>query len=174
MNLNGFNLKLPRINVDGFSNSMNFGLLAQNPHESTSLMNPIVRNILAVIVGGIVGMSVNMALIMVSGSIIQNPEGFDPTSEESIAATAHLLESRHFLMPFIAHAGGTLAGALIAALIAATHKMKFAMGIGVFFLIGGIAACFMIPAPTWFIIVDLVIAYIPMGILGGRLAGAKN
>ena len=42
----------------------------------------------------------------------------------------------------LAHALGTFAGAFLAALIAANHKMKFAPGIGVFFLMGGIANTF--------------------------------
>lgn len=138
------------------------------------LMNPVIRNILAVIVGGLVGMVVNMSLIMYADSIIPYPEGYDPTTAEGMNATYHLLSSKHFIVPFVAHAGGTLVGAFFAALIAATHKMKFAIGIGVFFLIGGIAACLMIPATTWFIVLDLAVAYIPMGILGGKLAGAKN
>jgi hypothetical protein len=33
----------------------------------------------------------------------------------------HLFEPRHFVMPFLAHALGTLAGALAAFLIAATY-----------------------------------------------------
>jgi hypothetical protein len=52
--------------------------------------------------------------------------------------------------------------------------MKFALGLGVFFLLGGIAAAFMIPAPTWFIILDLVAAYIPMAYLAGKLVDKKN
>ena len=134
----------------------------------------IVRNILAVIAGAFIGGAVNMGIIMVSGSIIPYPEGYDPSSEESIQATAHLLESRHFIMPYFAHAGGTLVGAILAALIAATHKMKFAIAIGCFFLIGGIAASFMIPAPTWFVVLDIATAYIPMGMMGGKLVGANR
>jgi hypothetical protein len=34
----------------------------------------------------------------------------------------HLFEPRHFIMPFPAHAVGTLAGALVAYLIAASYK----------------------------------------------------
>jgi len=29
-------------------------------------------------------------------------------------------------------------------------------------LVGGIAACFMIPAPAWFMAADLLLAYLPM------------
>ena len=134
-------------------------------------MHPIVRNILAVITGIIVGSAVNMGLIMVSGSIIPPPEGVDPTDLESLKASMHLFEAKHFIFPFLAHALGTLAGSFLAALIAASHKMKFALAIGVFFLLGGIANTFMLPSPTWFTILDLVAAYIPMAWLGGIIAG---
>ena len=43
------------------------------------------------------------------------------------------------------------------------------MTIGVFFLIGGTMSVFMLPAPVWFEILDLSLAYIPMGWLGGKL-----
>jgi hypothetical protein len=72
-------------------------------------------------------------------------------------------------MPFLAHALGTFAGALFAALIAANHKMKFALGIGVFFLIGGIANICMLPSPLWFTALDLIGAYIPMGYIAGKI-----
>jgi hypothetical protein len=55
-------------------------------------------------------------------------------------------------------------------MIAASHKMKFAIGIGAFFLIGGTTMVFMLPSPMWFNILDLVVAYIPMGYLGGMIA----
>jgi hypothetical protein len=34
--------------------------------------------------------------------------------------------------------------------------------IGAVFLCGGVAASFMIPAPAWFIALDLLVAYLPM------------
>ena len=134
-------------------------------------MNPILRNILAVLAGIVGGSAVNMGLIMVSGSIIPPPEGVDPASMESLKASMHLFEAQHFIFPFLAHALGTFAGAFLAALIAASHKMKFALAMGVFFLIGGIANTFMLPSPTWFTILDLVAAYIPTAWLGGTIAG---
>ncbi len=137
-------------------------------------MNPIVRNILAVIAGAVIGSMVNMGLIMLGGSVIPAPEGADVTSMESLKSSMHLFEPKHFIFPFLAHAAGTLVGAFIAALIAATHKMKFAIVIGILFLAGGIANTFMLPAPTWFIALDLIVAYLPMGWLGGKLAGADK
>lgn len=135
-------------------------------------MNPILRNILAVIAGAILGGVVNMGIITVSGSIIPPPEGADITSSEGLKESIHLFKPINFLMPFLAHALGTLVGAFIAALIAATHKIKMALVVGFFFLIGGISMVFMVPSPTWFTILDLAVAYIPMAWIGGKLARA--
>ena len=60
------------------------------------------------------------------------------------------------------------------ALIAVNHNLKFAIGIGIWFLIGGIVNIFMLPSPLWFSILDLVAAYIPMAYLGGVLVIKKN
>ena len=45
-------------------------------------MNPVLRNILAVIVGAIIGSIVNGTLIAVSGNVIPPPEGADVTTVE--------------------------------------------------------------------------------------------
>jgi hypothetical protein len=132
-------------------------------------MNPILKNILAVIAGIVVGGAVNMGIIMISGSIIPPPEGADVTTTEGLKASMHLFQPKHFIMPFLAHALGTLAGALVAGILAASHKAKFALGIGVFYLLGGIASVFMLPSPIWFNILDLVGAYIPMAYIAGKI-----
>jgi hypothetical protein len=102
----------------------------------------------------------------------------DVNNAESLRQAMHLFEPRHFVMPFLAHAVGTFAGALAAYLIAATYRSKMAYVIGVLFLCGGVAASFMIPAPAWFIALDLVVAYLPMAWLaiqiGKRLKPANN
>jgi len=136
-------------------------------------MNPIIRNTLAVISGLVLGSVVNMGIIMISGSIIPPPEGADVTTMEGLKESMHLFQPKHFLFPFLAHALGTLVGAIITAIIAANHKMKFALVIGVFFLIGGIINIVMLPSPTWFTIVDLVGAYIIMAWIGGKLVERK-
>lgn len=132
-------------------------------------MNSLLRNILAGLAGFTIGNMVNMGIIMASGSIIPPPEGADATTMEGLKASIHLFQPKHFIMPFLAHALGTFSGALVAAYVAATHKMNLALGIGLIFLIGGIAAVFMIPAPMWFNVLDLVAAYIPMAYFAGKL-----
>ncbi len=137
-------------------------------------MNPILKNILAVIAGVAGGSIVNMGIIMISSSIIPPPAGADVTTVEGLKAVMHLFEPKHFLLPFLAHALGTFAGASLAAFIAANSKMLIALGIGVFFLAGGITNIVMLPSPLWFTVVDLVGAYIPMGYLAGRLVLNKQ
>ena len=132
-------------------------------------MNPILKNILAVVAGILLGGAVNMGIIMISGSIIPPPEGADVTTTEGLKASMHLFQPKHFIFPFLAHALGTFAGALLTAFIAANHKMKFAFGIGVFFLAGGIANILMLPSPLWFTVLDLAAAYIPMSYLAAKL-----
>lgn len=129
----------------------------------------VLRNILAVLAGAVAGSVVNMALIMVSGTVIPPPAGTDVTTTEGLRAALPLFEPRHFLFPFLAHALGTLTGALVTALVASRWRMALALVIGVFFLAGGVATTLMLPSPLWFTLVDLVGAYLPMAWLGGRL-----
>ncbi len=137
-------------------------------------MNPILRNVLAVVAGIVLCMLVNGGIISLGSSIIQPPAGMNVNDMESIRANAHLFEPKHFIMPFLAHALGSLIGAFVAAIIAASRKMTFALVVGIVHLLGGIAAAFMIPAPVWFIALDLIGAYIPMALLGGKLGGGSK
>jgi hypothetical protein len=128
-----------------------------------------LRNILAVVVGIVIGSIVNMLFVTVGPSLIPPPAGVDVTTAESLAKSIHLFAPRHFVTPFVAHAVGTFAGAFAAYLIAASYKPRMAYVVGVVFLCGGIAASFMIPAPKWFIALDVLVAYLPMAWLGIRL-----
>jgi hypothetical protein len=137
-------------------------------------MKPIVRNILAIIVGLIAGSFVNMGIIMASGSIIPPPEGVDNTTMEGLKAGMHLFQPKHFLFPFLAHAIGTFAGALLTAIIAVKRNMLYALIVGAFFMIGGIINILMLPSPTWFTVVDLVFAYYPMAYFAAKLVPLKK
>ena len=137
-------------------------------------MSPTAKNIFAVVAGFIIGSIVNMGLIMVLSEIIPPPAGVDVTNMESLKNSMHLFEPIHFLSPFLAHALGTLVGAAVAGMFAASRKMRFALGIGTFFMLGGIVNAFMLPSPVWFMVLDLAVAYLPMGWLGGKFAESKT
>jgi len=129
----------------------------------------IVRNILAIVIGLVIGSTINMAIVIGGSSLVPPPEGVDVSNTESIRASIHLFELKHFITPFLAHALGTFSGVLAAFTIAASHQTIIAYGIGAAFLLGGIVATFMIPAPYWFIGLDLIVAYIPMAWAGIKL-----
>ncbi len=133
-------------------------------------MHPVLRNILAVVLGLVVGGAVNLLIIQISGSIIPPPNGADITTMEGLKSTMHLFGPEHYIFPFLAHALGTLVGAFVAAKIAATNKIKFALAIGAFFFLGGAINAYLLPAPTWFLILDLAGAYFPMAYLGKKIA----
>lgn len=130
----------------------------------------MLRNLVAVLVGLFVGGLVNMGLVTVGPQVIPPPAGVDMTTAEGLQAGIALLEPRHFVFPWLAHAIGTLVGAWLAARLAVNHHQRLALIVGLMFLVGGIVAATMIPAPAWFIALDLIAAYIPMAWLGGRLA----
>jgi hypothetical protein len=137
-------------------------------------MNSIGRNILSVIIGVLAGGMLNMGIIMISSSLIAPPAGADVTTMEGLKASLHLFEPKHFIMPFLAHALGTLLGAFVTAKMVLNHKMKFALGIGAWYLVGGIINIVMLPSPTWFTILDLGVAYLPMAFIAGKLAEGKK
>ena len=134
-----------------------------------------LHRILAVIVGLVAGSIVNMGLVLVGPHIIPVPEGVDVSDVESMAASVHLFGPQHFVFPFLAHALGTVAGCLVAFLLEGSRRSVVAYVTGGLFLLGGFSAAVTIPAPKWFIVLDLVVAYIPMAWiairLGGRISG---
>jgi hypothetical protein len=135
-------------------------------------MKNVLRNILAVVLGLVVGSCVNMGLIILGSKLIAPPLGADTTTMAGLKASIHLFTPLHFLFPFLAHALGTLAGAALAATVAATPPTALAYVIGCAFFAGGLINCFMLPAPPWFMALDLALAYFPMAWLGRKL-GAR-
>lgn len=132
-------------------------------------MNNTLRNVIAVIIGWLIGSIVNMSLISLGYNLFPI-EGVDTNNIEELSNAMSSLDLEYFLFPFLAHALGTLIGALIAAIVAKNNKRMMSMIVGVIFLMGGIAVSFMVDSPIWFTIIDLLLAYIPMAYFGYKLA----
>ena len=115
-----------------------------------------------------------MGLILLGSSLIAAPDGVDVTNTESLAGAMHLFGPQHFVFPLLAHAVGTLAGATVGHVIAATHRDAIAWMIGALFLAGGVTAALTLPAPLWFVAADLVLAYFPMAWLAIRIGRATR
>jgi uncharacterized membrane protein YqgA involved in biofilm formation len=126
-------------------------------------MQKVLLNVLILIIGIVVGMLVNAAFIKLGTLLIPLPEGVDPMNAEN-------WELSYFIFPFLAHAIGTFSGAFFVAKLARSHQFILAQIIGIFFLAAGIFMVFIIPAPLWFVIADLGLAYITMSMLAAKIA----
>lgn len=131
----------------------------------------MVKNVLGLILGFVIGGVVNFAIVGLGPLVIPVPEGVDMSDMENFAENLQKLKPVNFIAPWLAHAVGTLVGAMVAARIATSHRTLMAVIISVFFLAGGITMVAMYGGPVWFTILDLVFAYIPMGLLAARLVG---
>ena len=148
--------------------------IARSDPPNPRTLHPILRNILAVLAGLVVGGFVNMGLIILGGKFLPPPAGVDVNDIASINAHIGEYSVLQLMAPFIAHAAGVLVGAFLAAKPAASRHLALAMIIGAFFMLGGIMAVRMIPnAPVWFSTLDLVVAYLPMAWIGYRLAAER-
>lgn len=135
-------------------------------------MRTFLRVILATVVGLVVGGAVNMTIVVVGSRLVPPPPGVDVNDPASINARIGEYEPVQFLAPFLAHALGTLVGAMVATLVAAGRRPVPAFIVGAMFLLGGISMVVMLPnTPPWFAVLDLGLAYLPMAWLGHRLVG---
>lgn len=125
-------------------------------------MNNNIRNILAILVGLGIGSYISTYLIA-KGPV---PIGFDLLN---MAENTKLFETKHFAFHIIAHSFATFIGAVIASAIAASYKIRFALLVGVLFLIGGVYNSFSLQYPILPALADLTLAYIPIAWIGGKL-----
>ena len=117
-------------------------------------MKKAIINSLIFVVAIFVGANVNMALINLGPKLIAIPKGFDLTTEKGLIAAMPFMEAKHFLFPFLAHAFGTFIAAL--------------------FFLGGAYMVKVLPAPFWFNVLDLVLAYFPMVFLAQWLVEKRR
>jgi len=126
-------------------------------------MKQTLKNIAIVILGIIVGMIVNIGLIILGGTIFPPSENFEPMN-------AMNWDFKYFIFPFLAHSIGTLTGALIVSKLSNKSSIILPLIVGLYFLMGGIYMITILPAPMWFVLLDVILGYIPMALLGWKLA----
>ena len=131
----------------------------------------ILKRSLVIFISLFEGAMLNGALINVSNQIIPPPAGFDLKTAEGLQAAMPHMGPEHFLFPFLAHALGTLLSALLITRFLKSQQFVFSMMAGILFLLGGVSMVIMLPGtPIWFVLVDLIAAYIPMAYLGNKFA----
>ena len=125
-------------------------------------MKLLFKNIGAIILGIIIGIIINMGFIIIGGIVVPFSENLDPMNANS-------WNIKYFLFPFLAHAIGTFSGAFAASKVSKNYHIIIPMIVGLYFLFGGIYMVMILPAPTWFICIDLILCYLPMALLGWYL-----
>ncbi len=132
-------------------------------------MKTLIRNIFVLVCAAIVGAICNGLLVQVGGQVVPPPAGYDFTTEEGLAAGMAFMEPKHFAFPFLAHAVGTLISALIIGRFAASRAPMLVSLVSSLFFIAGVYMVMILPSPLWFNVLDLALAYFPMGYLGYRI-----
>ena len=111
------------------------------------------QNTLAVLIGLVVGMAVNMMFVIANLFVYPMPEGVTMADQEAFAAWASTLPDPAFILPVVAHLGQAFVGGWLAARLGSSfglmHSRALAMCIGVFSLVLGIMNAQSLPIPTW-------------------------
>ncbi len=124
-------------------------------------MKNVIRNIAAVLLAIVVAYLITSGIIIIGHSIVPVPEGMDTNNLESIKNNFHLFKTKHFIFPMLAHAVGTFISAYIVSHFAANHKFKFALGIGILYMIASLLLTIKLGHFQWIGIIELGL-YIPM------------
>ena len=126
-------------------------------------MLKILKNIEIIFFGIIIGMIINMGLIYLGSAIFIPPHSFEPSNATN-------WDLQYFVFPFLAHSLGTLSGALTVTKLSKNSSIIFPLIVGIYFLAGGIYMTTILPAPIWFVFLDLIFAYIPMVFLAWKIS----
>lgn len=115
-----------------------------------------MRIVLATILGLAASWAVNMGILMTFMTVEVEP-GAD--QYEAMLKVFEKFTAVDYLVPLAAHVFGILGGLIVARLICKTSNVPIYI-IGGLHMLATVYNIFVIPAPTWFIIVDLVLPII--------------
>jgi len=136
----------------------------------------MIRTILALVLGLIVGFVLVMGGEMVSYVVFPPPANLDMNDSEALRQYMETLPPSAFLLVLLSHFMGSFGSGFTAAMLAKRGKVIHALVMGVLFLITGIMNLRALPHPLWFMIVDPII-FLPAALAGAMLVarptGAK-
>jgi hypothetical protein len=128
-----------------------------------------IRKALSVIAGMVAGFIVVSIVEAFSSQVFPVPDGLDIKDRADLAWYVSTLPATAFLFVLGAHILGAFVAGFTCVAVSRTGWMMGALFCGGVILAGGIANLFIIPHPTWFRIVD-VLVYLPSAWFGGLLA----
>ena len=126
----------------------------------------IVRHIGIWVASILVGAISNSFVLQLGLMLIPPPVGANFNTPEGLAASMPLLSPKHFIAPFAAHASGTLVSAILLTWLLKATSKNLALIAALIFFAGGLYMVMILPSPIWFDMLDLSLAYFPMGLLG--------
>ena len=126
----------------------------------------IVRHIGIWVASSLVGAISNSFVLQLGLMLIPPPVGANFNTPEGLSASMPLLSPKHFIAPFAAHASGTLVSAILLTWLLKATSKNLALIAALIFFAGGLYMVMILPSPLWFDMLDLSLAYFPMGLLG--------
>lgn len=126
----------------------------------------IVKHIGIWIASILVGAISNSLVLQLGLMLIPPPVGANFNTPEGLAASMPLLSLKHFISPFAAHASGSLVSAILLTWLLKASSKNPALIAALIFFAGGLYMVMILPSPLWFDMLDLCLAYFPMGLLG--------
>jgi hypothetical protein len=109
----------------------------------------VLRNILGVVVGLVVGSVANMALVQLNLTLFPMPDGADMNDPVAFAAYVQSLPATAFLLVFAAHCAQAGVGGWVAARIGASRPLVLAGIVGGLTVVGAILNLVMLSPPAW-------------------------
>ena len=123
-------------------------------------MNPVVRSILAVIMGMLVAFVLIAVVQLIGMRVYPPPAGMDPTNLESLKAARASIPLGALLFVLLSYAAGSVAGGWLAARIAPRAPMMHAMIVAALLFGAGLMNLMTIPHPAWFWVVSSAIYWL--------------
>jgi len=138
-------------------------------------MWPVIRSILAVIVGFVAASAVMMVVETVNGRVlypelVKRAEGV--TDREEIKAIMASAPVGALAVVLVGWALGSMVGGFLATLISRKPPGGPALVLGILLTLAGVANNLMLPPPIWFWIATFAIL-LPMTYVGARLVARK-
>ena len=123
-------------------------------------MNPVVRSILAVILGLLVAFVVIALVQMIGIRVYPPPAGMDPTNPESIKAAMAQIPLAALLFVLLSYAAGSVVGGWVSARFAPKAKMTHAIIVAALLFCAGLMNLMTIPHPMWFAVTSSAIYWL--------------
>ena len=130
----------------------------------------MIKNILAVILGLIIGNIAIMSLHYLGLYFYPLPEGVDMSDMTAIAEYVTIAPLGSLLMVMLAHIGGTFIAGVSTTLLSKEIVVSYI--VGGFFTISGIWNLYLLPHPMWFNIE--IVLYLPAAVFGFKLFAKKS